>query len=123
MPSRLPRPFPAHSISTSILTDMSLSKLRKQALERAGNQCEWPQCGYTQGLQLAHLTHRGMGGSPKANVLANVCILCEYHHDILDGRTIKGRRRAIQNLLTRYLNGKWLTEKDQTPDAGGVINE
>lgn len=77
-------------------------------MERAGGQCEWISCGTTYDLEMAHLTHRGMGGSPKANVLANVCMLCAYHHDVLDGRTTKGRRRAVQNLLTFYLRTKWL---------------
>ena len=83
-----------------------LSKLRTEAMERAGSQCEWPNCGTAYELQMAHLVHRGMGGSPKANTLANVCMLCVYHHDILDGRTVKGRRHAVTGLLGYYLRTK-----------------
>lgn len=85
----------------------SLAPLRNEAMERAGHMCEWPGCGMRQNLQMAHLVHRGMGGSPKANVLANVCILCDYHHDILDGRSVKGRRNAVQRLLSYWLTQKW----------------
>ncbi len=72
-------------------------------MERDAGMCQWPGCGVTSGLQMAHLVHRGMGGSPKANVLSNVVMLCLFHHDILDGRSEKGRRHAVQTLLSYYL--------------------
>ena len=76
-------------------------------MERDGGMCQWPACGSTSRLQLAHLEHRGMGGSKYANVLANVVMLCDYHHDILDGRSEKGRRHAVKTLLGYYLQTKW----------------
>jgi hypothetical protein len=75
-------------------------------MKRDGGMCQWPGCGMTTELQMAHLVHRGMGGSPKANVLENVVMLCTYHHDILDGRAEKGRRHAVTQLLTHYLRTK-----------------
>lgn len=86
------------------MTDLSL--LRVAAMERAGNTCEWPRCFSTDRLQLAHLLHRGMGGSEAANTLGNVAILCGWHHDILDGRTVKGRRAEVATLLGSFLIGR-----------------
>jgi hypothetical protein len=82
-------------------------------MERAGGQCEWPNCGTAYDLQLAHISPRGMGGTKYGNVLANVCMLCVYHHDILDGRTVRGRAKAVQDLLLQHLTTKWRKDEKQ----------
>lgn len=79
-----------------------LSDLREQAFALAGWECEWPGCLIRDGLVLAHLNHRGMGGLNAANVVENVACLCTYHHDILDGRTVRGRRFEVCALLKAF---------------------
>ena len=71
-------------------TDLDL--LREMAKTRSKDRCEWPGCA-DPGQHLAHLTHRGMGGSLEANRLSNVAWLCIRHHDCLDGRTALGTLR------------------------------
>ena len=44
-----------------------------------------------------------MGGSPSRNDPDNVALLCEYHHDLLDGRLVAGRRYETAELLKAYL--------------------
>lgn len=64
-----------------------MSALREAVFTRAGWRCQWPQCPHPQtDLQMAHLKHRGMGGSVEANTLDNCIVLCAWHHDQLDGR-------------------------------------
>lgn len=43
---------------------------------------------------MGHLEGTGMGGRESADVLENVAMLCRFHHDLLDGRTHHGLRRA-----------------------------
>ncbi len=88
---------------------MKPADLRALALERDGG-CRWPDCDVRNSdlLQLAHLEHRGAGGSEQANRLANTVMLCfgpgtADHHGILDGRTVAGRRREVRVLLTAWL--------------------
>lgn len=83
---------------------VELSALREFVMERARGVCEWPGCT-DAGEQLAHLSHRGMGGSREANTLENVAWLCERHHDLLDGRTALGTLRWELNELLRYVIG------------------
>jgi len=77
-----------------------LSELRAQLVELVGFGCEWPGCD-DRGEQMAHLTHRGMGGSSTRNTIANVMWLCVRHHDCLDGRTALGTLRVELNELMR----------------------
>jgi hypothetical protein len=56
---------------------------------------DWPEADY----EMAHISHRGMGGSRKANTLDNVIILCRYHHSLFDGRTHEGLHRELAALL------------------------
>ena len=79
-----------------------LSVLRAQALERDGG-CVWPSRFHEGPLELMHLTHRGMGGDEKVNRLDQVAIGCRAHHDILDGRSVAGRKAAVCDLLAAYL--------------------
>jgi len=79
---------------------MKPSELRAQLLELVGGRCEWPACS-DPGEQMAHLTHRGMGGSYDRNTLVNVIWLCVRHHDTLDGRTGLGTLRWELNELLR----------------------
>ncbi len=76
-------------------------------MERAGHACEWPTCevGRTvRGvLHLAHLEAIGAGGRASADALDNVAILCEMHHDILDGRLVASRRFEVRTLLASHL--------------------
>ena len=80
------------------------SELRAAVQERSRGICEWSRCS-TRGEQLAHLRGLGMGGNPDLtrDVEANVMFLCVYHHDILDGRSVKGRRFEVTELLRAYL--------------------
>lgn len=78
-----------------------LSVLRADVLERDGG-CVWPGCDTTDPLQLAHLTHRGMGGSKTRNTEANTVILCRLHHDCLDGRTGLGILRFELNRMLQH---------------------
>ena len=87
-------------MTSRVFTDVGA--LRRAVLERALWVCEWPGCT-NRDLQLAHLTHRGMGGNPKANTTTNCAGLCTFHHDILDGRTVKGRRYEVAELLRAFL--------------------
>lgn len=73
-----------------------LHQLRAELVEVAGGRCEWPYCK-DAGQEMAHLHHRGMGGSPSANTLPNVALLCRRHHDLLDGRTALGTLRVELN--------------------------
>lgn len=77
-----------------------LSELRAQLIELVGGKCEWPGC-VEPGEQMAHLTHRGMGGSSTRNTLINVIWFCVRHHDTLDGRTGLGTLRWELNELLR----------------------
>lgn len=79
-----------------------LADLRDSVGSQAGWRCEWPGCGET-GEQMAHLEHRGFGGSAERNRLDNVAWLCTYHHDIFDRREVRGTREAMRSLLTAYL--------------------
>jgi len=79
-------------------------------MERAGHQCEFPECnlsglGY---LEMAHLKASGMGGSKHRDTLENVAILCKVHHDWLDGRiTPNSRRFDNEQVLRTALDRPW----------------
>lgn len=79
-----------------------LADLRRAVAERALGICEWPGCD-DGGRQMAHLTHRGMGGSTTANTMSNLAWLCIRHHDTLDGRTSRGTLRYELNELLRHV--------------------
>lgn len=81
-----------------------LSELRAQTFERDGG-CRWPGCRETEHpLQMAHLNHRGMGGSAEADTLDNTLALCRLHHDCLDGRTGLGTLKLELVMMLRYVN-------------------
>lgn len=81
---------------------MKPADLRRELLAALpSNRCEWPGCT-DPGEQMAHLTHRGMGGSKWANTIDNVVWLCVRHHDCLDGRTGLGSLRWELNELMRH---------------------
>ncbi len=86
-------------------TRTQMAGLRQAAVTRASGRCEWPGCA-DLGEQLAHLTHRGMGGSLTANRLSNVAWLCIRHHDCLDGRTRLGTLRWELNEMLRTVIGE-----------------
>lgn len=55
-------------------------------------------------LEMAHLKGVGMGGSRHRDELDNVAILCQYHHDWLDGRMLpNGRRYENEQVLRAAL--------------------
>jgi predicted restriction endonuclease len=83
---------------------IELADLREAAMVRDGWQCRWPGCYRVHSntldpLEMAHLEHRGMGGSRERNTLDNVIILCRYHHALFDGRTHDGLHRELAALL------------------------
>ena len=63
------------------------AELRAQLILRANYRCEWAGCG-SPGVHMAHISGSGAGGDPKGlrDTLDNVCFLCQFHHDLLDGR-------------------------------------
>lgn len=84
-------------------TPAELRDLREEVFSRDRYRCVWPGCSTSEWdqrffgvnptaenlarpLQLAHLVHRGMGGSKYANRPDNCVTLCRLHHDIFDGR-------------------------------------
>ncbi|NNC41951.1 MAG: hypothetical protein HKO03_01770 [Acidimicrobiia bacterium] len=80
------------------MTGWKLSDLRLYVMDRAGGLCEWPSCT-SRGEQMAHMRHRGMGGSPNANTPDNVRWWCVYHHDLFDGRRHDGLVREMRAIL------------------------
>lgn len=84
--------------------------LRQAALERAGYRCEWRGCALPGSLELAHLKGVQSGGSRYRDDLDNVAILCQHHHDWLDGRTTTNRRldneEALRGMLDRHWAGR-----------------
>ena len=78
-------------------------ELRARLVARARGRCEWPACG-DAGEHMAHIDGIGMGGRASADRLSNVALLCRFHHDVLDGRTISGRARAVRDLLAAWIN-------------------
>lgn len=101
-----------------------LSALREEVFERDNFTCVWPGCSRgweigdpTSTLQLAHLTHRGMGGSKTANTPENCVTLCQVHHDCLDGRTGLGTLRFELNEMLRSVVGITV----DTPDGDGGV--
>ena len=81
-------------------TTTEMAALREEVFARAQDRCEWPGCA-DPAEQLAHLTHRGMGGSKTANTPGNTSALCVRHHDVLDGRTALGTLRWELNEMLR----------------------
>lgn len=79
-----------------------MAAFREAVIARARYICEWPGCE-DPGEALAHLTHRGMGGSKERNRPDNAAWLCERHHDILDGRTALGTLRWELNEMLRHV--------------------
>lgn len=81
-----------------------LRLLRDVVFERDAFRCVWPGCTNVlwSNLQLAHLTHRGMGGSKERNTPENCVTLCSVHHDCLDGRTGLGTLRWELNEMMRF---------------------
>ena len=76
------------------------SELRAAALERAGDNCEWPSPWHEGRLEMAHLVQSSQGGP---DLLSNVVMLCKIHHDVLDNHgPVPNRRRAIMELLQAY---------------------
>ena len=82
--------------------------LRSEVFARDGG-CVWPGCDLDitglNPLQLAHLQHRGMGGSKTRNTPENCVTLCRQHHDMLDGRTALGTTRWELNQMLRHVAG------------------
>jgi len=81
-----------------------LRSLRANVFERDGG-CVWPGCDQDSPLVLAHLTHRGMGGSKERNNEDNAVCLCTVHHDCLDGRTGLGTLRYELNQMLKHVAG------------------
>lgn len=81
-------------------TSAEMSALRKLVFVRDGSRCRWPGCGTTDDLEMAHLVHRGMGGSREQNTVDNCLVLCSFHHDMFDGR-ITLKRWELARLLAR----------------------
>lgn len=96
------------------MSDRTRGELRADVVEISAGICEWPGCKDPM-KDLAHIHGIGMGGRPSADVLPNVAGLCRYHHDLLDGRTGRGLRYELGELL-----GVWV---DAKRSADGWVNE
>lgn len=81
---------------------MTPSELREVVFERDHYRCRWPGCADPAEV-LAHLTHRGMGGSNARNTPDNAFAACARHHDVLDGRTALGTLRWELNEMMRHV--------------------
>ena len=89
-----------------------LADLREEVFIRDRWKCIWPGCE-TSGammprdhpLQLAHLQHRGMGGSVERNTAENCVTLCRFHHDIFDGRDGSSNVKRELALMLRTVAG------------------
>lgn len=89
---------------------MTPAELREIVLER-DQGCRWPGCdlavdGFANRLELAHISHRGMGGNESKNTEDGAIMLCRTHHDCLDGRTGLGILRLELNKMLRVQIGK-----------------
>ena len=76
--------------------------LRDQVIWRSRGGCEHPGCLAT-GSQMAHIRGVGMGGRPSADTLDNAMWVCQFHHDVLDGREHHGLRRAMGDLYAEII--------------------
>ncbi len=59
------------------LEDSGQSRVRRQALERAGYRCEVPGCACRTNLHVHHIQRRSQGGS---DALENLAVACASHH-------------------------------------------
>jgi hypothetical protein len=57
--------------------DSGQSRVRRQALERAGYRCEVPGCACRTNLHVHHIRRRSQGG---ADELENLAVVCAAHH-------------------------------------------
>ncbi len=57
--------------------DCRQSRVRRQALERAGYRCEVPGCVCRTNLHVHHIQRRSQGGSDE---LSNLAVVCAAHH-------------------------------------------
>ena len=57
--------------------DSCQSRVRQQALERAGYRCEVPGCACRTNLHVHHIQRRSQGGSDE---LENLAVACASHH-------------------------------------------
>ena len=89
----------------------SRSELRADALARAFYQCQWPECSVVgdPNLQMSHLIQLSQGGPDSID---NIVMLCGWHHDILDGRSTRGRRNEVMKLLRAYRRGAQSYDQD-----------
>ena len=84
-----------------------LSELRAEVESRDG-RCVWPTCSqdrFMNPLELAHLHHRGMGGSRVVNIAENCVMMCRFHHSVFDGRIVGATARAEWGRLFAHLAG------------------
>ena len=86
-----------------------LKALRAEVLHRDRGWCVWPGCEPDidkTPLQMAHLVHRGMGGSVERNTASNCVTLCSYHHSIFDGRDgSSNTKRELAVMLKAQIRG------------------
>jgi len=72
-----------------------INRRLRRALEHRDHTCVVPGCGATRGLHAHHITHWEDGGLTE---LANLCLLCPYHHRLhhRGGITVAGRADDLQ---------------------------
>ena len=57
------------------------AEIRAELIARDGPCCQFPDCLVTDGLTIHHVIPRQLGGGKS---LANLCLICDYHHRTLN---------------------------------------
>ncbi len=78
-----------------------------------GERCILPSCS-SLWTDKAHIEASGMGGRASTFTIGNIAGLCEYHHDVYDGRVMQGRGQLLQELLRFMLH---TIRQDRAMDA------
>ena len=68
-----------------------------------GETCLLPSCSSAWDHK-AHIEGSGLGGRASTFVIENIAGLCEYHHDVYDGRIMQGRGQLLQEFLRFMLH-------------------
>lgn len=93
------------------------SDLREEVFARARGRCEWSLCT-SRADHLAHIRGLGRGGNPDGtrDVPENTMALCQFHHDLLDGRRMM-KLWEVESLLLE-LNARRHPEREHVVDSG-----
>lgn len=71
-------------------------KLRKQALQRDGDQCV--QCGNTEHLEVDHILNVARGGTHRLDNLQTLCAACHREKSQREALQARARKQARRRL-------------------------